>query len=495
MDEAPLYLRPRLEPPLAPLLGSSDLLHTLTDALGSPLDVLLPDRIAENAERFADVRRTHRLGGREFFAHKANRSGALVRRLAATRAGVDTASVGELRHVLGAGFTGDRIVASGPKDTDFLWLAALVGATVHIDGRAELDALAGLVRDHRLTPVRVLVRLSGFTAPGVAVRSRESRFGVPAAALDGILDDLDRHRDAVEPVGTAYHLDTVSLDEKAVALEGCLYAMNALRARGFQPRIVDVGGGFGVGYVDDRDGWDRYTTELTRAVLGERPPLTWGGHGYGLRAEGGTVRGSLGLYPAYRPDAGPAYLDALLSRTAPTLGRGLGALLLENLYDLYVEPGRALLDQCGLTLARVLETRRTETGAPMLRLAAKATDIGLEDHGVLVDPVLLDRGSPGPDRGGPGTGEKEPTGVFLTGSLCLESDLITRRRVFLPRRPRPGDLLAFANTAGYCMDFGATHAQRQPPARKVAVDGEPGRWRWTLDEHYSPVSRPEGRAA
>lgn len=72
---------------------------------------------------------------------------------------------------------------------------------------------------------------------------------------------------------------------------------------------VDLGGGFGVNHLAGNGQWEQYTTELTEAV----------------------------------PD---------------TLGsRPLGALLAEYLYDVYTEPGRALLAQCGLTLAKVLKAR------------------------------------------------------------------------------------------------------------------------------------------
>ncbi|OSP38848.1 hypothetical protein B7767_34865 [Streptomyces sp. 13-12-16] len=37
----PLYLRPRVDPPLASLLGAAPFLHSLVDPLGSPLDVLV----------------------------------------------------------------------------------------------------------------------------------------------------------------------------------------------------------------------------------------------------------------------------------------------------------------------------------------------------------------------------------------------------------------------------------------------------------------------
>ena len=112
MGEGPLYLQPRLGPRLRSLLESAEFLHMLTDALGSPLNLVVPDQIAENLERFRTVYRKHHLSGQVFYAHKANRSSALLRRLASTDAGVDVASLGELQHALGAGFTPDRITAA-----------------------------------------------------------------------------------------------------------------------------------------------------------------------------------------------------------------------------------------------------------------------------------------------------------------------------------------------------------------------------------------------
>ncbi|WP_066942976.1 Y4yA family PLP-dependent enzyme [Streptomyces lushanensis] len=486
----PLYLEPRTEPRLAALLRAGDFTRSLVDALGSPLGVVLPDQMADNAERFRAMYRKHRLGGQIWFAHKANRSCALMRRLAVTDAAVDVASVGELQQALGSGFTPDRIMATGPKSPEFLWLAARTGVTVHVDGRTELDDLAELVRSYALPRVRILLRLSAFGTSGVKVLSRTSRFGTPVAELGGLVRAVERHGDAVELLGVGFHLDTTSVAEKAVALEGCVRALDTLRERGLRPRVVDIGGGYGVNYLAHQEQWERYTTELTRAVLGRRPPLTWRGHGYGLRDEAGTLRGSLALYPGYRPVAAERYLDELLSVPAPSFGgRTLSTVLLENLYDLYTEPGRALADQCGLTLARVLDVRRTEAGEHLVRLAAKADDIGLEDHGIVMDPVVIGRD------GGSVTDSGDAVGVYLAGSLCLEADLISRRMVFLPRLPSPGDLLGFVNTAGYCMDFQASRAQLLPVGRKVAAwrDGD-GSWRWSLDEQYWPTLCQEGRA-
>ncbi len=479
--QAPLYLDPRLAGDPRALLDDGALLRTLVDALGSPLNVVLPEVIAGNLDRFRAVYAEHHLTGRVHLAHKATRSAALLRRLAATDAGVDVASLGELRHALGCGFTPDRVLATGPKNPEFLWLCARTGVTVALDSAAELTALADLVSRFGLPRVRVTPRLSGFESSGTRMLSRRSRFGTPVAALNGLLDAVAARVDAVELTGVAYHVDTTALEEKALALEGCLLAAEECRRRGLNPVGVDVGGGFGVDYLADGGQWGRYTTALADAALGRRPVMAWGGYGYGLRAEGGTLRGSLGLYPAYRPLSGARYLDALLTAPAPAFGgRPLGDLLLEHLYDLTTEPGRALLDQCGVTLARVLEVRQGDDGDLLVRLAAKADDIALEDHGVLLDPVVLPRDD------GSAAGAS-PVRAYLFGTLCLESDLITRRAVHLRSAPRVGDLMAFANTAAYCMDFHATAAQLQPPARKVAAWREDGGWRWCMDEEYWPT--------
>lgn len=475
-----LPLTPRTGPELARLLDDPALLHTLVNALGSPLNLVVPDVAEQNADAFRGVYREHRLRGEVYYAHKANRSSAVVRRLAAGATRLDVASLRELQHGLGAGFTPDRLMSTGPKTAEHLWLAARTGGTVNVDSVAELVRLVAIVRAHGLAPVPVLLRLSGFTRAGTVLLTRTSRFGIDVTELGAALDVVLDGADALELVGVAYHLDTIGLAEKVAAAEGCLQAMAECQRRGLRPRVVDVGGGFGVDYLADPQEWDAWTTALTESVLGRRPALTWGGHGYGLRSEGGVVRGALGLYPASRPLAGPAYLDALLRSAAPALGRPLATLLLESMYDLWTEPGRALLDQVGMVLATVEEVHRGPDGHHRVRLSMNARDVSLEDHGVLMDPLLVRRH--GPHRG------DHPVQAHLLGNLCLEADLITRRLVHLPAAPLPGDLLAFVNTAGYFMDFNADQALQQPVARTVALTAEGDAWRWSLDEQYWPVT-------
>lgn len=481
------YLQPRVDGELRSLMEDHPLLHRVVDALGSPVNLVLPGQVVENIRRFRASHQARHLGGHVFFAHKANRSPALIRSLAADGAGIDVASLGELQSALAAGFAPDRIMATGPKSREFLWLAARAAVVVNADSVEELIRLAAIVETHALPRVRVMTRLSGFSSVGTTVLTRASRFGVPAGDLGALWEVLAKHGDQLDFLGVAYHLDTVGLPEKAAALEGCLHAMDEAARHGLTPRAIDIGGGFGVSYLADESQWEAWTTELTGAVLGTRPPLTWNGHGYGLRNEGGKVRGTLSVYPAYRAVAGPAYLDRLLDTESMTLRRPFGTLLLDSMFDLHVEPGRALLDQCGAVLARVEEVRGDGRGETLVRVAGNSADIALEQHGVLMDPLLIARGH---DRH-PEPAPEPQVGVYLTGNLCLEADLITRRKVFLPAPPRPGDLLVFVNTAGYLMDFSAGDALMQPRARTVAAYRRRDAWQWCLDEQYWPVTGRE----
>lgn len=459
------------------VLSNAELLDELVHALGSPLNLVFPERILQTADAFAAVLSSRRVAGHVHYAHKANRSASFVRQLATGSAHrIDVASIAELRAALAGGFTPARIIATGPKNDAFIDLCVSMGVTVVVDSLAELQRVI------TAAPVNqpVLVRLSGFTGTpnsgaGMVRLSKVSRFGVSMTDLPRVFELLAGQSGAVLMRGFAYHLDTVAVEEKTAAFDGCLRALEQARDRGYPADVIDIGGGFGVNYVADQAEWDAFTSALGEAVLGRRPPVTWQGAGYGLRVESGRLRGTLGLYPASRPTVGADYLAAILdSRSA--VGATFATVLSEALVQLWVEPGRALLDQAGVVTARVLEVRTPVAGGDsMIRVDLNARDVSCEEHGVQMDPVLVPITS-GPTAAGDG---------YVLGNLCLEADLLSRRRIHFPRLPQPGDLLVWVNTAGYFMDFSADHALAQPMARTVAMHPAATR-RWQLDDEFRP---------
>lgn len=474
-------LTPRVAPEVSGFLDDGRLAFDLMDALGSPLNVLFPSVLAGNVSMFTETFERHGLLGRIFFAHKCNQSDGLMRQLALEKSGVDVSSVRELQHALGSGFVADRIEATGPKSGEFIALCVQQGVWMNVDSISELQQVIGFAQVvGSQLPARVLLRLSGFKSDHSRYLNKGSRFGIPLNELQAALALL-QESPCVELAGFSFHLDTVSVPERTIAIENCFDALELAVGQGFAPRILDIGGGYKVNYLEKGDEWNQYTSALKEGVLGTAPSLTWHGNSFGLHAEKGTLRGNFNSYTYYDEQTGGRFLDELLSQRLSNVGNGtVGSVLRDNMIELWVEPGRALVNQCGVTLSRVNNLRYSSNGDLLVNLAMKRQDISFLDQEIFVDPVMLSQAPTSQLK-------TEPVSVFFAGNLCLESDLIYRHKTFLAAPPKPGDIAAFVNTAGYFMDFSATESIMQPLARKVVVIQDDGRYRWFMDDCFWPL--------
>jgi diaminopimelate decarboxylase len=74
---------------------------------------------------------------------------------------------------------------------------------------------------------------------------------------------------------------------------------------------------------------------------------------------------------------------------------------------------------------------------------------------------------------------RAPYRASIGGASCLDSDMVTWRKVAFSQRPEPGDLLLYPNTAGYQMDSNESpfHELPLPPKLVVTFDGARPRWR------------------
>ena len=476
-----LALTPLLEGESRDFLNQKpELVDLLLSALGSPLNLVFPDRVRTNLENFERVFSGHGLRNRIFFAHKCNRSDALVKELALTKASIDVSSVEELKHALACGFAASRIQSTGPKNQDFLALSLLHNTVISVDSLQELHQIVAL-KEHLGTQekTRILLRVCGFRGDHINFKTKASRFGTPVDRTEEALVQMESHSEQLEFLGFSYHVDTVSIAEKALALENCLELIELSYDYGFEPTVVNIGGGFKVNYLEKEEDWNRYTTALKEAVLGARPFLTWHNGSYGLSARNGTLTGSLNIYNFYDPSTGPDFLNELLNFKLVNLNNAtIASTLRENGIELWIEPGRSLIAQCGLTVARVIGLKESSDGDTLVLLDMKRQDVSFIDQELFLDPIILS------NHDTTSAPLAMPTPVYFAGNLCLESDLITKRQVFLERLPEPGDLAVFVNTAGYFMDFSASHSIMQPVAKKVAVYKEHDNFAWTLDEKY-----------
>lgn len=434
-------LAPRIHPLVAAFLPA---VRKAVEQHGTPLNVVFPQILQENAAAFH--------GGKVFYAHKANRSRSLVRAALDSGIGIDVASPGEFDQALECGFPPDRIEATGPKGERFLRrLLEHPGVTINVDNLWELNRIAA-------HPAKVLLRLES--------GRRTSRFGLAPQHFDEAFRLIAKNPGSLDLLGLSFHLDTGDLGEKARAVEQVLGLVEKALPFGLRPRVVNLGGGFRQAFLDAPEGFDAYARELRAGLLGQGPPLGWGDQSFGYRLDHRGLRGTPIFHRYTSAVTGPAMLRELLD-TPMDGARTIGEVLRESLLEVWIEPGKALVDHAGITIAAVEFSKQASDGKTLVVLDISRGTITPADQEVMLDPVLLESGT---GAAGP------PAEVFLAGRLCLERDMVSNHLVRLPRLPEPGDLLVFVNTAAYQMDLSASEALMHPTAPKIAAVHRDGRF-------------------
>jgi diaminopimelate decarboxylase len=250
-----------------------------------------------------------------------------------------------------------------------------------------------------------------------------------------------------------------------LAYAAALELVDALRERGHAPSFIDIGGGIPMSYLDTAAEWDRFWSEHRRGLLGDRTPITFEGHGLGLIAHRGEIIGRANVYPFHHAPVRGAWLEQVLSGEITVRGRprSVADTIRQSGLQLRCEPGRALLDGCGMTAARVAFRKRRRDGTWLIGVEMNRTQCRSGSDDFLVDPLLLR----------PGTGHStRPTGpieAYLVGAYCIERELLTWRRLSFPNGVETGDIVIFPNTAGYLMHLLESSSHQLPLARNLII--------------------------
>lgn len=203
-------------------------------------------------EAFADV--PHLI----CYAMKANSNQAVLATLARRGAGADVVSGGELLRALGAGIAAGKITFSGVGKTDAELAAGLDAGILcfNVESEPELARLAAIAA-HKGVRAPIALRVNPDVDAGthakITTGTAETKFGVPigeapalyarAAGMPGLhVTGVDMH------IGS----QITELEPIARAVEKLVALARELRAAGHGIAHVDIGGGLGVPYHEDR---------------------------------------------------------------------------------------------------------------------------------------------------------------------------------------------------------------------------------------------------
>ncbi|WP_219843907.1 MULTISPECIES: Y4yA family PLP-dependent enzyme [unclassified Arthrobacter] len=457
-------LTARLEPWMERLLADPMLCQELIEEHGSPLNLHDFAPMSRNIGELRQAAEEHGIDFQIYLARKANKTIGAIDQAAAEGCGVDVASFNELDQCLKRGIPAEMlIVTAAVKSPALLTLAVDNDVVLSLDNVDEaLDLLDIAERSGRR--VRVALRLASAN-PRIA----PTRFGLHAARWLDFLDSADRTA-GLEVCGIHFHLNGYSGEQRALALAESLRLIDVLRELGHAPQFVDMGGGIPMSYLDDAAQWAGFWEGLAALPAGDES-LTWKSDRLG--AMGAEPSGS--VYPYHQKLIRGEWLTQVLASHPEGGNESVAQMLKERGIQLRCEPGRTLLDGCGMTLAQVAFVKTRSDGLPLVGLHMNRTQCRSTSADFLVDPLLLHTGTP--------RGERAALSAFLVGAYCIEEELILRRRFEFPQGVAAGDLVAFPNTGGYLMHIIESGSHQLPLARNLCWDA--GEWVQDLGDRQS----------
>lgn len=475
-----IRLRPRIHPQISDFLTEEKLIISLVNAVGSPLNLIFPENIDENISSFQDVYKKNHLRGTIYFSSKPCKSRSIMRHASLHDIGIDVSSEGSLTKAMAAGFKPGRIEVTGPKNLEYLLLSIQLGVLVNVDNIEELKCIPVLVQRAGVTKARIAIRMADYESSRIEfLKPDDTNFGILVKDIPWVFDYLKNNRDTIDFNGFSYHSSMASDDQRIAAMESQMSLTFAAIDKGLSPSVVNIGGGFPIMYADSCKQWVDYVAGLKESVVGKRSSETWNGNGLGFRSEGGILRG-VASFIDHAPNCTKGEeLERWLNFRLPSHGNvSFGQLVRDSLFELAIEPGRGMLDQCGITLAKVNFIKESTHGETLVGLDMNRSNLHANGYKQLTEPIVITRGKDNPVC---------QNGVYYMGNLCLAHDMLRYNKTYPDRLPQAGDIVAFINTAAYMMDFTESESLMQPIAKKIALSRNRGEWSWTLDENYAPL--------
>lgn len=192
------------------------------------------------------------------YALKANTNGAILRLFAKHGGGADIVSGGELFRALKAGISPRNIVYAGVGKTEEEIRYALKSGILMFnveseDELREIDRIAGKMRTKAPVALRINPDIDPQTHPYISTGMKEHKFGIP------IEKAVENYRLAsalknIQVIGVQKHIGSqiTKISPFVDSMKRILLLLDTLQNHNFSIRYLDIGGGLGIPYLDEK---------------------------------------------------------------------------------------------------------------------------------------------------------------------------------------------------------------------------------------------------
>ncbi len=220
---------------------------------GTPLYVYSVGHIKNQISRIRNSFR--RVNPLICYSMKANSNLRVLKLIRKQDCGVDIVSGGELAKALKAGFPAKKIVFAGVGKTEREIISAIENGIFlfTVESVEELRAIDSIARKLRRVAdisLRINVDVNVDTHHYTKTARKETKFGMPIKEVGSVLKNRQDFRH-IRIKGIQFHLGS-NIKNSAPYIEALSKVRDFLRRTDFRPSIIDIGGGFGIPYRDEK---------------------------------------------------------------------------------------------------------------------------------------------------------------------------------------------------------------------------------------------------
>ncbi|MGY3742081.1 diaminopimelate decarboxylase [Leuconostoc inhae] len=385
----------------------------LAQTYGTPLYVYDVTKIRQTMRDFKAIFEKENVPYVVSYASKAFATKAIYQVAQQEGIHADIVSGGELYTALAAGFNPKHLSFNGNnKSWDELTMAVTKGVgTIIVDNFLELKLLSEVAAENGVKQdilLRISPGISAHTHEFISTGQQDSKFGFDLLTGQAkTAYDIAKEDDNFNLRGLHAHIGSQIFDVTGFEKNAALLAETA-QSWGFQPEVINVGGGFGIRYTSEDEPLpeSEYADAIIRTLKGKADEYDW------------------------------------------------------KMPEIWIEPGRSIVGPAGQTLYTI----GSRKDIPDLRHYL-AVDGGMGDN---IRPALYQANYDAVLANDPNAATQEV--VRVAGKYCESGDVLVWQQA-LPQT-KPGDILSVMATGAYGYAMASNYNRNPRPAVVFVENGK-----------------------